>query len=65
MVLSKSCLFDGCVDIIRPNKSRIILKDLTETNYKYNNKLLTSNGILKCWEWYKEFIIQFSKAILL
>lgn len=55
MVLSKSSLFDGCVDI-RPNKSRMILKDLTETSDRYNHKPLTITGILKCWEW---FIIQF------
>lgn len=63
MVLSKSCLFDGCVDI-RPNKSKMILKELTKTNDRHNRKLLTINSILKCWKWSKEFIIQFCNTIL-
>lgn len=61
MMLSKSCLFDDCVDI-RPNKTKIILR---EYNDRYNHKLLIINGILKCWESSKEFIIQFCNTILL
>lgn len=40
MVLHKSCFSDGCVDI-RPNKSRVILRDVAETSDRYCHELLT------------------------
>jgi len=42
----------------------MVLKDLTETNNRYNHKLLNINSILKCWEWSKELIIEFCNTIL-
>lgn len=41
MVLHKSCFSDGHVDI-RPNKSRIILRDVAKTSDRYYHKLLTA-----------------------
>lgn len=40
MILHKNCFSDGCIDI-RPNISRIILRDVAETSDRYYHKLLS------------------------